>query len=122
MIIDNLYRYVYKEHNGYSIKKDNEHFGWYDNIYDALYDRDRLESVNWNFSEFVWLPETENKYKHMKLPPMGLKRLRQNVYRNGNRWEIRKVIDGRKIVYGKYDSLDEALRIRDLIYNAGWWD
>ena len=70
-----LYRYVYKCNHGWIIQKNHEHYGWYDKLEDALYERDRLEQVDWDLGEWVYLKDTENPYKYTKLPEphLGLK-------------------------------------------------
>ena len=118
--MSDFYRYIYPHNNGYQIKKNEVHYGWYDNIYDALFDRDRLEECNWDFEEFVWLPPKENYYKGVVLPPRGLRRPRQNIYPYGKRWRIAKRINGDLHEFGVYDSLEEAISIRNKLMECDW--
>ena len=116
----NFYRYIYEVHNGYRIKKDGVHYGWYEDLADALYDRDTLEECNWDIEEWVWLPDTPNKYKKMELPPMGLTRKRQYIYTAPNgRWRIAKRKNGKQHYYGSFDTLEEAMKERNKLINEG---
>ena len=117
-----FYRYIYPHHNGYQIKKDNIHYGWYDDIRWALFDRDRLEAVNWDFEEFVWLPEKDNQYLTMRLPPRELDRWRQYVYVSTKGFRIQKKINGELKYFGTFKTLDEALDRRDELIKNGWCD
>lgn len=115
-----FYRYIYKVRNGYQIKKDGIHYGWYEDITDALYDRDSLEKCNWDIEEWVWLPERENKYKKMRLPPNGLLRERQFIYSTpSGKWRIQKQINGKKHYFGSFDTLDEAIDERNKLLSEG---
>lgn len=116
----NFYRYIYPKHNGYQIIKNNTYYGWYDDIRWALYDRDRLEDCNWDYEEFVWLPETENKYLSMRLPPKECNNWRQYVYPNKKSFRVVKRIDGVLKCFGTYKTLDEALDKRDELIKNGW--
>lgn len=115
-----FYRYIHQHHNGYQILKDNESYGWYDNLPDALYDRDRLEECNWDLEEFVWLPEKENKYKHMILPPKELDNWKQYIYPSGSGFKIQKQINGKRKYFGTYKTLEEAIKRRNELIENGW--
>ena len=121
MVIDlgNFYRYIYKDRNGYSIKKNNIHYGWYNDIRLALHDRDILKDCDWDLGEFVYI-ERENKYLHMRLPPYGLDRWRQYVYASDGGFRIYKTIDGKRKYFGTYKTLEEALDRRDELIRNGW--
>jgi hypothetical protein len=119
--MNNFYKYIYKRHNGYQILKNNEAYGWYEDITDALYDRDRLVEVDWDIQTWCELPERENPYKHMRLPPYGLDRHRQYVYPTlQGTFRIIKTVDGVKKYFGSYKTLDEALDKRDELIKRGW--
>ena len=115
-----FYRYIYPHHNGYQISKDNESYGWYDNLPDALYDRDRLESCDWDIEEFVWLPEEPNKYESMDLPPREIDNIRKYITPHNNGFRIQKQIDGKQKYFGTYSTLDEAIRKRNELIRNGW--
>ena len=65
---DNFYRYIIKTDTGYQIKKGNEKFGTYSKVTDALYERDRLMQVDWDWDALMELEETHNFYEDMVLP------------------------------------------------------
>ena len=116
-----FYRYIHQHHNGYQIRKDGIHYGWYDNIYDALFDRDRLEQCQWDLEEFVWLPERPNKYLGIPLPPRELDRYRQYIYPSAHGgFRIQKTINGKVKYFGTYKSLDEAIQKRDELIRNDW--
>lgn len=116
-----FYKYIYPHHNGFQIKKDNVHYGWYPDIRTALFDRDRLVECNWDLEEFVWLPEKDNPYEHMRLPPRELDRHRQYVYPDINgRFRIIKRINGKPKHFGNYETLEEALDKRDELIRNDW--
>ena len=115
-----FYRYIYKVRNGYQIKKDGIHYGWYDNLADALYDRDNFVKCNWDIEEWAWLPDTDNKYHEMELPSFELHRERQFIYMNPNgRWRIQKQINGKIHYFGSFDTLDEAIEERNKLLAEG---
>ena len=66
--MDDFYRYIIRVGDSYAIMKDNEKFGTYRKLSDALYERDRLIKSDWNWDDMLQLEETENPYEHMKLP------------------------------------------------------
>lgn len=115
-----FYRYISEEHGGYRIKKNNIHYGWYDDIRWALFDRDRLESCDWDIEEFVWLPEKENPYLNMKLPPKELDRWRQYISIGNGGFRITKRINGKQEYFGTYKTMDEAIKVRDTLIKNGW--
>ena len=116
----NFYKYIYKQHKGYSIRKNGIHYGYYEDIRDALFDRDRLIDCDWDIEEWVWLPERENPYKNIRLPPKELDRARQYVYKNTRGFSIKKKINGELKYFGTYPTLDEALSKRDELIKNRW--
>lgn len=114
-----FYRYIYEQDNGFRIIKDNEHYGWYDNIRDALHDRDMLESCDWDLGEFVYI-EKENKYKNMILPPKELDRQMQYVYKANGGFRIQKKLNGELKHFGYFKTLKEALEKRDWLIENNW--
>ena len=117
---DNFYKYIYRVGNGYQIQKDGVGYGYYEDICDALYERDDLIECNWDIEEWVWIQPHLNKYKYMILPPLGLKRWKQYIYRNGNGWRIQKKIDGELKQYGYYDKLEDAIKERNRLMESEW--
>lgn len=114
-----FYHYIYEKHGGYQIIKDNEYYGWYEDIRDALHDRDVLESCDWDLGEFVYI-ERENKYRNMILPPKELDRQMQYVYRTNSGFRIQKKVNGELKHYGCFKTLKEALKRRDELIEREW--
>lgn len=115
-----FYRYIYESHNGYRIIYQGESYGWYDDIRWALYDRDRLESCNWDYGEFIMKDETDNPYLGMRLPKHNLRHWRQYIYPNGKSWRIAKRSNNELKVYGTFKTLDEAIKMRDKLIENEW--
>lgn len=63
-----FYKYIVKNGASYSIMKDNEKFGTYYRLSDALYERDQLIKADWDWDNLSELPEEENFYESMMLP------------------------------------------------------
>ena len=119
-IDDKFYHNIIKSNNGYVISRNGESYGWYDDIRLALYDRDRLESVDYDLEEWYYLPIRNNPYEHMRLPPVGLRSYRQYISNTHNGWRIRKRINGEYVHFGTYSSLDDAIEYRDELIRNGW--
>jgi len=65
---DNLYKYIRRNKSGYVIVKDNEDYGSYSRLSDALYERDRLVKADWDWDALMELAETDNPYEKIHLP------------------------------------------------------
>lgn len=63
-----FYKYIVRNGNSYKIMKDNESYGTYQKLSDALYERDRLIKAEWDWEGAVHIEETNNKYESMVLP------------------------------------------------------
>ena len=69
MGVMDFYKYIVKSKDGsYTLKKDNEWYGTYKNIEDALHDRDLLIECDWDVTEMNARDETPNKYYGIDLP------------------------------------------------------
>ena len=68
MSVGKFYKYIVKNGSNYKIQKDNESYGTYSKLSDALYERDRLIKADWNWDDSLQLEETENHYERMNLP------------------------------------------------------
>lgn len=109
-----FYRYIYERNGSYEIIKDNEKYGTYNTLADALYERDRLEAVDWDWDLSMELPETINGYIHIQLPPYNHKG--SNITYDKEHWVVRG--KGRRAkYYGTYYTEEEAKKVA-LIYNA----
>ena len=68
----NFYKYISKRGSSYAIVKRGENgvewYGTYCKLSDALYERDRLIQVDWDWDALMSLEETENHYEKMTLP------------------------------------------------------
>ena len=113
-----FYRYIYKQGDGYCIKKNNGYYGGYDILEEALFDRDRLEQTNWNVSLWLELPDVPNPYYHMELPPFNHDKT--YITRMPERFKVQKRINGRAKVFGTYDSYEEAKQRRDELISNNW--
>lgn len=114
MAYSSFYRFIKKENNKYRIMYKGEDYGSYDDVADALYDRDRLMSVDWNWDKFCEMVDTINDYRHIDLPPFD----HQSSYisMDNECWVVRN--GGREQKYrGTYYSEEEANEVAK-IYNA----
>ena len=118
MMTKRFYRYIYKEQKGYRIRYKGEHYGYYTDLANALYDRDRLEAVDWDIQTWTELPETPNHYKAMELPEFDSDD--SNIYHAREYWTIRKQIDGKLKYFGTFYSLEEAKERRDELERNNW--
>ena len=115
-----FYRYIYKRNNGYQIEYQHEHYGWYDDLATALYDRDRLEQVDWDMSVFVELPELPvNPYEHMRLPPF--EKNGEHIVCIPAHYRIQRRVNGKMKYYGTFKTLDEAREHRDYLNSINGW-
>lgn len=114
MSYEGFYRYIYKYGKKYWIIKDNEWYTDCKTLEEALYERDRLILVNWDWDLYLQLAETVNGYIHISLPPFEHKP--SYVVTVKEHWEVRG--KGRKYrYYGTYQSEDEAKKVAR-IYNG----
>lgn len=112
---DDFYRYIHKRTEcTFEIMKNNEKYGSYRKMTDALYERDRLMSVDWDWDLYMELEETDNKYLNMKLPPYNHNP--SHITYDREHWVVRGKGVSQKY-YGTYYSRDEAEEIASL-YNA----
>ena len=113
MSYESFYRYIHQRGNSYEIVKGGEKFGTYRTLADALYERDRLIAVDWDWDLSMELPETINGYIHIKLPPFTHT---THITHDSECWVVRN--RGRKQEYrGTYYTEEEAKEVAR-IYNA----
>ena len=114
-----FYKYIVKRKDKYCIVKNGITFGTYDDITNALHDRDLLVEYEWDLSEVLAQDEKPNKYKSMELPPcdryITKQRVQKYVY-----YTIQKVINGEKRRFGYFKTFEEAVRRRDELEANGW--
>ena len=98
-----FYKHIYKEDNAFVIRYDGVSYGSYQDITDALYDRDLFMECEWDIGEALSRDKKPNKYKNMVLPPsrryITIKRVGKYKY-----YTIRKVIDGEQRFFGDYKT------------------
>lgn len=111
------YDYIYKEKKGYTIRKNNENYGYYQDIREALFERDRLIQSDWDWEVFVHLPDVPNGYANVELPPFNKNK---SYITYVEYWKIQKRINGKLKVFGTYNSLEEAEKQRDKLIENNW--
>lgn len=115
-----FYKYIVKRKEGtYVIMKDNERYGTYTDIRDALHDRDMLIECNWDFTEMNSRDEKPNKYLDMELPP-SRKYITEKRQDNRVYYMIRKTINGKSVFFGQYKTFEEAAKRRDELVKNNW--
>ena len=115
MAFGTFYRYIQKiDDNTYCVTKNNEKFGTYNRLEDALYERDRLIQVGWDWDLWMELPETINGYIHITLPPFNHEP--KYISYESEHWVVRD--KGKEQKYrGRYHSLEDAKKVA-LIYDG----
>ena len=109
-----FYRYIVKSDGKYHIIKDNERYGTYNTVEDALYERDRLMAVDWDWDKSMELAETNNNYYAIRLPPFDHQST--NITFDAECWVVRE--KGKNQRYrGTYSTFEEAREVA-WIYNA----
>ena len=116
IITDEFYRHIYKHPSGYRIIYKGEDYGFYEELPDALYDRDRLEQVDWDVDLWLEMAETPNFYKSMVLP--SFKKNNSYIRHIPERWRVEKRINGKVLYFGSYGTKEDAeKRVIELIEN-----
>lgn len=119
-----MYHNIYKRRNGtYQIIRNNESYGHFNNLADALQERDDLESVAWNIDLLCELSTPRpNKYKNMDLPPFDHipKYIQIEKRKNKCKFVIMKLFGTKRKRFGSYDTLEEAEKVRDLLIEHDW--
>ena len=113
-----FYRYIYRQGDGYCIKKNNEYYGEYDKLEEALFDRDRLIQTNWDVSLWLELPDMPNPYYHIELPPFNHDMT--GITRVSKPYRVQKRINGKVKYFGAYATYDEAKQRRDELISNNW--
>ena len=116
---DSFYRNITKRGDKYQLRKNGEHYGYYDQIEDALFDRDRFEQCDWDMDLFVQLAEVPNPYYHMRLPPFE-KRKNKYIQHIPAKWRVQKRINNKLCYFGTYDTFEEAEERKNYLIRNGW--
>lgn len=118
MSYKSFYRYIYKENirgkEKYMIRKNGELFMDCYTLEEALYERDRLENAEWDWDNYVQMPDTINGYIHIDLPPFEKKST--HIYEVPEQWVVRGK-GKRQKYYGTYYDYSEAKNVAG-IYGA----
>ena len=123
-----LYKYVRRIDGKYEIVKKGIVFGTYENVEDALHDRDLFVDAKWDMTEAFARDETENKYYDMGLQLFDdyLKQKENSKYitiqdSGGKKYyTVQKTINNELFRFGYYDTFDEAVRVRDELIKNNW--
>lgn len=103
-----FYRYIYKKGKKFWVVKNNEWYVECETLAEALYERDRLISCDWDWDVYVQLPETNNNYIHISLPPFEHKP--KYISHVKEHWVV--LSNGRNPkYYGTYYSEEEAKEV-----------
>lgn len=114
MSYKSFYRHIVQKGDSYEIQRKGEKYGTYSTLADALYERDRLIAVDWDWDKSMELPETINGYKHIRLPPFNHKST--YISKDNECWVVRN--KGKEQKYrGTYYSEKEAKEVAR-IYNG----
>lgn len=109
-----FYRNIYGEHGKYWLIKNGERFIDCKTLAEALYERDRFESIGWDWDKYVQLAHTPNNYIHIDLPPF--EHDASYITHERQCWTVNGP-GRRQKYYGTYATLEEAEKVAR-IYNA----
>lgn len=110
-----FYRNIVKRGDKYWVRKGDEYFVDCYTLAEALYERDRLMGVNWDWNLYLNLPQTPNNYIHIDLPPFHPQTASYITHIN-EYWTVLSKGANPKY-YGCYHSKEEAEKVRR-IYNG----
>lgn len=126
-----FYRNIVKSGDGYRIKHNNEDYGEFKKLSDALYERDALFYCNFDYDLLVEC-DLENKYEGITLPPFPEKRSKgriKGIKINKNEREGEILFDHKKkgfyikkgeTIFGYYQSMTEAFYYKKLLIENDW--
>lgn len=114
-----FYKYIIKRDGKYVVIKDGLTFGTYDDITNALHDRDLLIEFDWDMGEVLSQDEKYNKYKEMELPAWDRYITKQKM-RDKTYYVVQKTIDGEQKRFGYFKTYNEAVERRDEMEAKGW--
>lgn len=102
-----FYRNIKKSTQGYRVVKKGECYGSFPDLATALFERDRLIAVDWDWDDYVNLPDQYNNYIHVNLPPFENEPSYISVEKE--HWIVRDKITQK--YRGRYNTLEEAKRV-----------
>lgn len=119
-----LFRNIQRKGELFLIRKNDEYYGTYHNLKDALNDRDIYEKANWDISEALFLENPENKYSDVDNSTydeyIKEKEEKKYIYKVGDVYTIKKKSKGTVYFYGNYDTFEEAKKRRDELIKNNW--
>ena len=126
-----FYRNIVKTGKVYRVKYNNNDYGEFRKLSDALYERDALFFCNFDYDLLVDY-DLENKYENMELPPFPEKRPKGRIKGNKvnkseregeilfnhklRKFYIKKGEDN----IGSYDTMTEAFYYKKILMNSNW--
>ena len=100
---------IYEENNQFVIKKEINGkmvtFGVFDNLDDAIEERDELEEYGWPYA-----PDEEESANEVE----------KNIYEEDGRFFISKNILDKEIIFGNFDSLERAKALKRKLIDNAW--
>ena len=100
--------YIYEENGQFIIKKEIRgklvNFGTFDNLEDAIEERDELEDYGWPY-----LDESDN-----------IEEVEKFIFKEDGRYYISKRILDYDIVFGNFDSVEGAKKLKHKLIDNGW--
>ncbi len=93
-----------KFHITREIKHKKRNYGTFDNLSDAIEAREKLIENNWGFKKPFKI--------RFKCDP--------NIYRSYDLFKIGKKIEGKWYEFGIYDTYEDALLARDILFESNW--
>ena len=124
--MDDFYYNIHIRKGNFSIKKDDEWFLSFDNIYDALAHRDKLIECDWDWDLYLQYDVDSSKYMDMDLPPFREDDLqyitKEKNHRGKKPYVIKKKINGKLRRFGRYQKIEDAIRMRDKLIENNWED
>lgn len=117
-----MYRHIYLVDGVYRIRKDNDDFLMFDDLYDALLHRDLLEDCDWDWDCYINMEIPDNPYLGRELPEFTHNSLRYIYYSPNEKkpYSIRKWIGDKYCRFGRYKRLDKAIEVRDDLIANDW--
>jgi len=111
---EGFYRNITKIKDDYIVRKNGEVYANCKTLAEALYERDRLISADWDWDLYVEMPDTINGYLHITLPPFEHKA--SYITHIKEYWTVVGKGANPKY-YGCYHTREEAEKVR-MIYNG----
>lgn len=106
------YKYIYADHGKFRLSKllngKQTHFGIYDTLGEAVSMRDYYQQHNWD-TTLIQYTKPNNKDPSRKY-----------ITFHHGKYEITKLINGKQKYFGGFDTLREAMNVRDKLIANNW--